>query len=595
MLKSISILSNYYKINSISTTLTTTTKFIPTLIVNNYNINETIISSPLPSPLSLSYQIANYSNKKRGPNLRRNSYTHGQDVRKIKRRESRATQNEILFEDNIKPIDSTEPIPKNKPSHLHSKPITHKEKLETLEHHHQKKLLRDQKFKDQQRKLLINTLEEEKQQQQQQQQQEQQELEQEQQQDEQDEDHNVNKKRKQKKQLERLKQFGFDTIEPELSQSEGKTEYSSFTNKIEEFEDQSTFEADLSTFGGNKNIKFDLSKIQEFNPADELENLSSFDDDDDVSISEEAHEMTLEDAHKRFNFSDDELEMLNRGVKEKFKKQQQQQQQKQKGIEEDEEEEEDEELIDEIEKYETILNEKKNKLLMKKQNRKQLNLDLKKEKTQQNNLDKQLKSQKSKQEIIEKQGEEDQEKREVENSKSNKKVSSTQINYLNSQKVIEHIQELHNKKMRESKTYKEKDLSPVTIDEVMNFLATTHLDDFCVIDISKKCTWAEYLVIASSDSTRLLSNTEKDIMQAFKHRFEQLHPATNNSDQWRVVDLNPIVIHLFETQTREYYDLENLWVTRRETDWEFEESWDDEMTSRIEEDKENDDDGDDEE
>ncbi|KAM9978028.1 hypothetical protein ACTFIY_011776 [Dictyostelium cf. discoideum] len=593
MLKSISILSNFYKINSISTTLTSTTKFIPTLIVNNYNINnESIISSPpSSSSLLLSNQIANYSNKKRGPNVRRNSYTHGQDVRKIKRRESRATQNEISFQDNIKPIDSTESIPKNKPSHLHSKPITHKEKLETLEHHHQKKLLRDQKFKDQQRKLLINTLEEEKLQEQVQQQQEQQ------QDEDEDEDHNVNKKRKQKKQLERLKQFGFDTIEPELS--EGKTEYSSFTNKIEEFEDQSTFEADLSTFGGNKNIKFDLSKIQEFNPADELENLSSFDDDDDdgdVSISEEAQEMTLEEAHKRFNFSDDELEMLNRGVKEKLKKQQQQQQ-KQKDIEEEEDEEEDEELNDEIEKYETILNEKKNKLLMKKQNRKQLNADLKKEKIQQNNLDKQLKSQKPKQEIIVKQSEEDEEKREVqvENSKPNKKVSSTQINYLNSQKVIEHIQELHNKKMRESKTYKEKDLSPVTIDEVMNFLATTHLDDFCVIDVSKKCTWAEYLVIASSDSTRLLSNTEKDIMQAFKHRFEQLHPATNNSDQWRVVDLNPIVIHLFETQTREYYDLENLWVTRRETDWEFEESWDDEMTSRIEEDKENDDDGDDDE
>jgi len=195
------------------------------------------------------------------------------------------------------------------------------------------------------------------------------------------------------------------------------------------------------------------------------------------------------------------------------------------------------------------------------------------------------KSQKKKKVEQEQEQEEEEEEEEQVNYKSNSTTPSKT-------EILQHIQKQQDKNDSGIKVKKSKTIdydSPVTIDELMNVLAESKLDDFTVIDISNKCKWSQYLVIASSDSTRLLANTEHDVIVSFRNRVKGLSSNPGNTDHWRVIDLKTIVIHLFETPTREYYDLETLWATRRPIDWVKEESWDDEKTGEIANNDEDDD------
>ncbi|MBV8782437.1 MAG: RsfS/YbeB/iojap family protein, partial [Phycisphaerae bacterium] len=41
-------------------------------------------------------------------------------------------------------------------------------------------------------------------------------------------------------------------------------------------------------------------------------------------------------------------------------------------------------------------------------------------------------------------------------------------------------------------------------------------------------------------------------------------------DSWILVDLIDVIVHLFSTQARLYYDFENLWGDARRVDWQAE-------------------------
>ena len=40
----------------------------------------------------------------------------------------------------------------------------------------------------------------------------------------------------------------------------------------------------------------------------------------------------------------------------------------------------------------------------------------------------------------------------------------------------------------------------------------------------------------------------------------------DKSDDWRLIDMNNLIVHLFMEKTREYYDLETLWAIGSEFD-----------------------------
>ncbi len=96
--------------------------------------------------------------------------------------------------------------------------------------------------------------------------------------------------------------------------------------------------------------------------------------------------------------------------------------------------------------------------------------------------------------------------------------------------------------------------------------------ELSVIDVSGITELAEYFVIAtgtSSTHVRALADETE-----FKLKQEGIlpdHIEGHNAKNWIVMDYRSVVIHIFDTEARAYYDLERLWSDGEKLDVNFEE------------------------
>jgi ribosome-associated protein len=98
--------------------------------------------------------------------------------------------------------------------------------------------------------------------------------------------------------------------------------------------------------------------------------------------------------------------------------------------------------------------------------------------------------------------------------------------------------------------------------------------DVVVMDIRSTCSWTDFFVIATVTSAAHLHGIEKHIMEfCSEHGLEPVRskkrPGVKNfslSDEWLIIDLGAIVIHLMTAHSRSFYDLERLWAFSGDSD-----------------------------
>ena len=86
--------------------------------------------------------------------------------------------------------------------------------------------------------------------------------------------------------------------------------------------------------------------------------------------------------------------------------------------------------------------------------------------------------------------------------------------------------------------------------------------DVTLIDISGLNSWADYFVIATVTSSAQQQGIAKQIKEYIKENDLEIHPTNRrspNGEDWELIDLGNIVIHLMSQQAREFYNLEKLW------------------------------------
>ncbi len=75
-----------------------------------------------------------------------------------------------------------------------------------------------------------------------------------------------------------------------------------------------------------------------------------------------------------------------------------------------------------------------------------------------------------------------------------------------------------------------------------------------------KSAVTDLVIIASASSARhAKSLADNIIMESKKEKFEILSTEGYQAGTWVLVDLNDIVVHIFQEETRELFQLENLW------------------------------------
>ena len=96
-------------------------------------------------------------------------------------------------------------------------------------------------------------------------------------------------------------------------------------------------------------------------------------------------------------------------------------------------------------------------------------------------------------------------------------------------------------------------------------LADHRCENPVVLDIAAVSDVADYFVIATVRSSTHLAGVYGYLMQYCKER--GIDPLGGSkrvpNNPWLLVDLGPVVVHLMERETREFYELERLWFNAR--------------------------------
>ena len=80
------------------------------------------------------------------------------------------------------------------------------------------------------------------------------------------------------------------------------------------------------------------------------------------------------------------------------------------------------------------------------------------------------------------------------------------------------------------------------------------------IDLKNKSYIADYMIIASGTSSRhLQALSEILLIELKKIGLEKCRIEGRESNDWKLVDANDIIIHIFHPEKREFYDLEKMW------------------------------------
>ena len=89
-----------------------------------------------------------------------------------------------------------------------------------------------------------------------------------------------------------------------------------------------------------------------------------------------------------------------------------------------------------------------------------------------------------------------------------------------------------------------------------------------LMDVGQAIQVADYFIIAEGKNKRHLGNVAEFVTTSLKK--EGIFRMGGNplaDENWVLVDFGPVVLHVFSTKARAFYDLENLWGDCKRLRW----------------------------
>lgn len=105
--------------------------------------------------------------------------------------------------------------------------------------------------------------------------------------------------------------------------------------------------------------------------------------------------------------------------------------------------------------------------------------------------------------------------------------------------------------------------------EFANLLVEAILDkkggDILLLDMQDQVIFADYFLLCSGESNRQIQAIVSGMLDEAKREVREIPRSVegNADDGWMLVDYGAVVVHIFDEERREYYDLEELWQDAR--------------------------------
>jgi len=104
--------------------------------------------------------------------------------------------------------------------------------------------------------------------------------------------------------------------------------------------------------------------------------------------------------------------------------------------------------------------------------------------------------------------------------------------------------------------------------EAARLASDSHCEDVVVLDLRGISPVTDYFVIATGTSSRQMRSVADDIAGFGKNIDQPVwQKAGMDSSQWVLLDFVDLVVHIFDSQARGYYDLELMWGEAPHVEW----------------------------
>ena len=91
-------------------------------------------------------------------------------------------------------------------------------------------------------------------------------------------------------------------------------------------------------------------------------------------------------------------------------------------------------------------------------------------------------------------------------------------------------------------------------------LSEKKAEDISVLDISEQSIMADYFVIATGNNINqvhaMVDFVEEELA---KKDIKPKHIEGYNTANWILINYNDIIIHIFDKESRSFYDLDHIW------------------------------------
>jgi ribosome-associated protein len=95
-----------------------------------------------------------------------------------------------------------------------------------------------------------------------------------------------------------------------------------------------------------------------------------------------------------------------------------------------------------------------------------------------------------------------------------------------------------------------------------------HCTDIVVLDLRDLSPATDYFVIATGTSDRQMRTVADEVSEAGRQRGTQrFGRAGYEQARWILLDFVDVVVHIFDTEYRQFYDLELLWGDAERIDY----------------------------
>ena len=99
---------------------------------------------------------------------------------------------------------------------------------------------------------------------------------------------------------------------------------------------------------------------------------------------------------------------------------------------------------------------------------------------------------------------------------------------------------------------------------LVDFLNTKKTSSLKVLDISDISIIADYFVIVSVPTQKNVEALDSDICNLMEKNNFELRDKEGVHSKWVLIDYNDIIIHLFDDDYKDFYNLDKLWADAKE-------------------------------